>query len=92
MATAGLQEGIAQKLVITCGGGKTFYGRFFKCWIAGHGSHGTVGISKAIYQSCDTYFYTLAEKLGISRIAKYATDVRAWGRRRASICRRKFPA
>src|ERR1017187_1819352 len=73
MATAGLQEGIAQDLVITCGGGKTFYGRFFKCWIAGHGSHGTVGISKAIYQSCDSYFYTLAEKLGISRIAKYAT-------------------
>src|SRR5271157_1785219 len=73
MATAGLQEGVAQDLVITCGGGKTFYGRFFKCWITGHGSHGTVGISKAIYQSCDSYFYTLAEKLGIGRIAKYAT-------------------
>ena len=74
MATAGLQEGIAQKLVITCGGGKTFYGRFFKCWIAStHGSHGTVNISKAIYQSCDSYFYTLAEKLGIEKIAKYAT-------------------
>jgi penicillin-binding protein 2 len=73
MATAGLQEGIAQDLVINCGGGKTFYGRFFKCWIAGHGSHGSVGISKAIFQSCDSYFYTLAEKLGISRIAKYAT-------------------
>ncbi|MGA2904499.1 MAG: penicillin-binding protein 2 [Candidatus Korobacteraceae bacterium] len=74
MATAGLQENIAQKLVINCGGGKTFYGRFFKCWIAStHGSHGTVGISKAIYQSCDSYFYTLAEKLGIERIAKYAT-------------------
>jgi penicillin-binding protein 2 len=73
MATAGMQEGIAQDLVVTCGGGKSFYGRFFKCWIAGHGSHGTVGISKAIFQSCDSYFYTLAEKLGISRIAKYAT-------------------
>jgi penicillin-binding protein 2 len=73
MATAGMQEGIAQNLVITCGGGKTFYGRFFKCWIAGHGSHGTVNISKAIYQSCDSYFYTLAEKLGISKIAKWAT-------------------
>src|SRR5664279_4679057 len=74
MATAGLQEGIAQNLVINCGGGKTLYGRFFKCWIGStHGSHGTVGISKAIYQSCDSYFYTLAEKLGISRIAKYAT-------------------
>ena len=28
---------------------------------------------KAIYQSCDVFFYTLAEKLGIERIAKYAT-------------------
>ncbi len=74
MATAGLQEGIAQDLIVNCGGGKTFYGRFFKCWIASiHGSHGSVGISKAIYQSCDSYFYTLAEKLGISRIAKWAT-------------------
>jgi penicillin-binding protein 2 len=74
MATAGLQEGIAQDLIVNCGGGKTFYGRFFKCWIAStHGSHGTVNISKAIYQSCDSYFYTLAEKLGIDRIAKYAT-------------------
>ncbi len=73
MATAGLQEGIAQDLVVNCGGGKTFYGRFFKCWILGHGSHGSVNISKAIYQSCDSYFYTLAEKLGIDRIAKYAT-------------------
>ncbi len=34
MATAGLQEGIAQDLVVSCGGGKSFYGRFFKCWIA----------------------------------------------------------
>ncbi len=74
MATAGLQEGIAQDLVVNCGGGKTFYGRFFKCWIAAtHGSHGSVGIQKAIYQSCDSYFYTLAEKLGISKIAKWAT-------------------
>jgi penicillin-binding protein 2 len=74
MATAGLQEGIAQDMVVSCGGGKTFYGRYFKCWIsANHSTHGSVTISKAIYQSCDSYFYTLAEKLGISRIAKYAT-------------------
>jgi penicillin-binding protein 2 len=74
MATAGMQEGIAQNLVVSCGGGKSFYGRFFKCWIAStHATHGSVNISKAIFQSCDSYFYTLAEKLGISRIAKYAT-------------------
>ncbi len=74
MATAGLQEGIAQNLHVNCGGGGTFYGRYFKCWIAvQHHGHGPVEITKAIYQSCDVFFYTLAEKLGIGTIAKYAT-------------------
>jgi penicillin-binding protein 2 len=74
MATAGLQEGVAQKLHVNCGGGASFYGRYFKCWVtAEHRVHGPVEIRKAIYQSCDVFFYTLAEKLGIERIAKYAT-------------------
>src|SRR5438132_1608603 len=74
MATAGLQEGIAQEMKVTCNGGASFYGRYFKCWVvAEHRVHGVVDISKAIYQSCDVFFYTLAEKLGIERIAKYAT-------------------
>jgi len=74
MATAGLQEGIAQTMHVNCAGGATFYGRYFKCWVlAEHRTHGAVEISKAIYQSCDVFFYTLAEKLGIDRIAKYAT-------------------
>jgi penicillin-binding protein 2 len=74
MATAGLQEGIAQTMHVNCNGGATFYGRYFKCWVLEeHRVHGEVEISKAIYQSCDVFFYTLAEKLGIDRIAKYAT-------------------
>ncbi|HUD68076.1 MAG TPA: penicillin-binding protein 2 [Candidatus Sulfotelmatobacter sp.] len=74
MATAGLQEGIAQDMHVTCNGGATFYGRYFKCWVvAEHRTHGVVEISKAIYQSCDVFFYTLAEKLGIEKIAQYAT-------------------
>jgi penicillin-binding protein 2 len=59
---------------VNCGGGANFYGRYFKCWVvAEHRTHGVVDIRKAIYQSCDVFFYTLAEKLGIGRIAKYAT-------------------
>ena len=74
MATAGLQEGIAQDMKVNCTGGAEFYGRYFKCWVvAEHRTHGITDISKAIYQSCDVFFYTLAEKLGIARIAKYAT-------------------
>jgi penicillin-binding protein 2 len=74
MATAGLQEGVAEDMHVNCGGGANFYGRYFKCWVvAEHRTHGVVDISKAIYQSCDVFFYTLAEKLGIDRIAKWAT-------------------
>jgi penicillin-binding protein 2 len=74
MATAGLQEGIAQDMKVNCTGGAEFYGRYFKCWVvAEHRTHGITDITKAIYQSCDVFFYTLAEKLGIERIAKYAT-------------------
>jgi penicillin-binding protein 2 len=68
MSVAGLQEGMAQNMHVFCAGGKEFYGRFFKC----DSKHGDVDISKGIYKSCDTFFYTLGERLGISRIAKYA--------------------
>ena len=73
MAVAGMQEGIAQNLRVNCGGGANFYGRFFRCWIAKrHSSHGVVDLTKGIYQSCDTFFYTLGERLGIGKIAQYA--------------------
>ena len=71
MSVAGWQEGIAQTLNVHCNGGATFYGRRFGCWVKT--GHGAVDLTKAIYQSCDVFFYTLAEKLGIDRIAKYAT-------------------
>jgi penicillin-binding protein 2 len=74
MSFAGWQEGIAQNLHVTCNGSANFYGRNFKCWVAFlHRTHGAVDLEKAIYQSCDVFFYTLAEKLGIARIAQYAT-------------------
>ena len=73
MSVAGWQENIAQTLHVNCTGGAEFYGRRFGCWVKG--GHGAVTLEKAIYQSCDVFFYTLAEKLGIDRIAKYATDL-----------------
>src|SRR5581483_7920134 len=72
MSVAGWQEGVAQNLHVNCAGSAEFYGRRFGCWVKG--GHGPVDLEKAIYQSCDVFFYTLANKLGIERIAKYATD------------------
>ena len=71
MSVAGWQENIAQTLNVHCNGGATFYGRRFGCWVKS--GHGAVDLTKAIYQSCDVFFYTLAEKLGIDRMSKYAT-------------------
>src|SRR3984957_14726015 len=76
MSVAGWQEGIARNMHVYCNGSATFYGRNSKCWVYfKHLTHGDVDLEKAIYQSCDVFFYTLADKLGINRIAKYATQL-----------------
>ncbi len=69
---AGLEEGvISPNFTVHCGGGATFYGRFFKCWEKG--GHGTIDLRHAIEQSCDVYFYTVGNMLGVDRINKWAT-------------------
>jgi penicillin-binding protein 2 len=70
MSVAGLQEGIAQNLKVNCAGGWGPYGFFHHC----DEKHGAVDIHNAIPYSCDTYYYQLGDKLGIDRIAKYATE------------------
>jgi penicillin-binding protein 2 len=71
MSLAGLEEGVAQSMRVMCAGGGTFFGHFFGC----DKHHGIVDIDHAIPWSCDTFYYTLAQKLGIDTIAKYATEV-----------------
>ncbi len=70
MSVAGLQEGIAQNLKVNCTGGWGPYGFYHHC----DEHHGAVDIHNAIPFSCDTYYYQLGDKLGIDRIAKYATE------------------
>lgn len=70
MSVAGLQEGVAQDLRVYCNGGADFYGHFFHC----DRHHGAENINTAIPDSCDTFFYTLADKLGIDTIDKYARE------------------
>ncbi len=71
MSLAGLQQNVAQGMRVMCNGGGVFYGRFYAC----DRHHGMVDIEHAIPWSCDTFFYTLAEKLGIDTIATYAKSV-----------------
>ena len=71
MTLAGLQENEAQDMHVECNGGATFYGHFFGC----DKHHGFVDIHNALPYSCDTFYYTLANKLGIETIARYAHSV-----------------
>jgi penicillin-binding protein 2 len=71
MSLAGLQENVAQTMHVMCAGGGVFYGQFHACDM----HHGMVDINNAIPWSCDTFYYTLATKLGIDTIARYGSSV-----------------
>ncbi len=69
LATAGLEEGIiSSNTTYFCPGGKTYYGRFFRCL----GQHGNVNVVQALAQSCNSFFYELGVKLGRERIVRWA--------------------
>ena len=63
-----MHEGIDPNESIICGGGRRIGNRFFNCW----SNHGRVDMAKGIYQSCDSYFYHFAQKVGFDKVAAYA--------------------
>src|SRR5690349_14640292 len=72
VALAGLEEGIiTPDFHVHCGGSAVFYGRPFACWKKG--GHGSIDRRHAIEQSCDVYFYTVANMVGVDKINKWAT-------------------
>jgi penicillin-binding protein 2 len=74
VALAGLEEGvITPEFRASCAGGATFYGHHFACWKKG--GHGSLDLRRAIEQSCDVYFYTVANLVGVDKINKWATNL-----------------
>jgi penicillin-binding protein 2 len=70
-ALAGLESGvITPHDRVYCNGSYKLKGRVFNC----HKAHGSVDLTAAIAESCDTYFWHNAERIGIDRIAKLAED------------------
>lgn len=66
-----LKEGIDPSETIVCGGGRRIGNRFFNCW----SNHGVVDMAKAIYQSCDSYFYHFAQQVGFDKVATIAKEM-----------------
>jgi penicillin-binding protein 2 len=70
VATAALEEGlVGPDFRVFCPGGATFYGRYFQCHEKG--GHGSVDMRHAIEKSCNVYFYTLGNMLGVDKIHKW---------------------
>ena len=70
-ALAALESGlITPDENITCDGTHEIQDRVFNCWR--RDGHGKVDLRKGLSESCDVYYYVLAERLGIEKINNMA--------------------
>lgn len=68
VALAALEEGIITKdTKVYCSGRMQLGNHFFHCWKK-YG-HGAVNVVEALQHSCDIFFYDVAQRLGIEKIA-----------------------
>jgi penicillin-binding protein 2 len=71
VALAGLESGVVNRYHrVFCSGSVTLGNARFHCWK--RGGHGWLDMVPGITQSCDVYFYDVARRVGIDRIAAMA--------------------
>lgn len=71
VALAALEAGVIRPdTKIFCGGHIMMGAHRFHCWKAG--GHGNVDLKEALMHSCDIYFYEVARRTGIDKIAAMA--------------------
>ena len=64
---------VSPKFTVNCKGHEhplELYGQKYHCWKKE--GHGFVNLKEAMKQSCDTYFYEVARKLGVDRLSETA--------------------
>jgi penicillin-binding protein 2 len=67
VALSALENGIVdENFKVNCTGKIEMYGQTYHCWKKK--GHGVVDLKNAMKQSCDTYFYEIARKLGVDRL------------------------
>jgi penicillin-binding protein 2 len=71
VALSALENNIINKdFKVNCTGKIEMYGQTYHCWKKK--GHGVVNLKEAMKQSCDTYFYEIARKLGVDRLKETA--------------------
>jgi len=72
VATAALEEGVVTPAFrVRCAGGASFYGHYFRCHKKE--GHGSVDMREALEKSCNVYFYTIGNMVGVDRIHQWGT-------------------
>ena len=61
---------VSTNLKVNCTGKIEMYGQTYHCWKKK--GHGVVNLRDAMKQSCDSYFYEIARKLGVDRLKETA--------------------
>ena len=70
-AMAALEDGlITPDETVYCPGHMELSGRRFHCWR--RGGHGNVDLQNSLKQSCDVYFYDIAQRVGMDKISVMA--------------------
>lgn len=73
-ALAALEAGvISPDETVHCGGYTQLGNRRFHCWR--RGGHGSVNMHKSLQQSCDVYYYEVAQRVGIDKITEMANKL-----------------
>ena len=71
VALSALENGIINtKFTVKCTGKTEMYGQTYHCWKKK--GHGFVSLRNAMKQSCDTYFYEIARRLGVDKLSETA--------------------
>jgi penicillin-binding protein 2 len=71
VALAALEAGVIDaNEQVRCLGHKEVYGQRFHCWR--RSGHGRVDLVRSLRESCDVYFYEIAERVGIEKISAMA--------------------
>ena len=71
VALSALENGIINpNFTVKCTGKTEMYDQTYHCWKKK--GHGFVNLRNAMKQSCDTYFYEIARRLGVDRLSETA--------------------
>ncbi len=63
---------ITPQTSFTCSGAMTLGSARFRCW--NRYGHGKVNLQRSLKESCDVYYYNLATRIAIDRIADFGTS------------------